>query len=461
MAGEMGSKMAGEMGGEPSEQHLGRASSQTVASADALVIGGGVAGLIAARELSAQGLTVILAEARERLGGRLLRRRFAGDGPPVELGGAWFSASEMPPLERALRRHGISVRAAAPAHAHRWLTGGALRDGAPVPLEEGRALERAAFELGAASRRLPSSVTLDGGEQLADLDVSAAEWIERLAPPPATGDLLRTFASMYGGCDPREEALLGHLADVAGFGHSGFALLDGLAQELAGGSDELIGRLADACGAEIRTGCAIGELRQGEDDVTALDADGARLQAAVAVIAVPINALPAIRLSPAPAPQIAAAAKLGQPCRSQKLWIAAEGVPEGLVAAGWGAPLQWVADAGELDGARLLVAFGHERSGCDPDSLDSVSAAVQRLMPEARVLAVDRHDWSKDPYSRGAWGMWRPGWVSDGTLRALNAPHGRLAFASSDFAPEWPGWIAGAISSGERAAALMVKRLRG
>jgi monoamine oxidase len=30
--------------------------------------------------------------------------------------------------------------------------------------------------------------------------------------------------------------------------------------------------------------------------------------------------------------------------------------------------------------------------------------------------------------------------------------HGRVAFANSDWATEWPGWIAGAIHSGHDAA---------
>ncbi len=43
---------------------------------DVLVIGGGIAGLAAARQLTSAGLHVTLLEARDRLGGRILRPRF-------------------------------------------------------------------------------------------------------------------------------------------------------------------------------------------------------------------------------------------------------------------------------------------------------------------------------------------------------------------------------------------------
>jgi monoamine oxidase len=140
-----------------------------------------------------------------------------------------------------------------------------------------------------------------------------------------------------------------------------------------------------------------------------------------------------------------------------KIWALAENVPGGLLAAGWGPPLQWLGGVEEVDGAQLLVGFAHDRSAIDPDDADSVQAAIECYAPGARVLAVDWHDWNDDPWSNGAWGMWRPGWVSDGTVSALGSRHGRVAYASSDYAPEWPGWIAGAVSAGHHAARLLLE----
>ena len=121
-------------------------------------------------------------------------------------------------------------------------------------------------------------------------------------------------------------------------------------------------------------------------------------------LALPINALDAIALDPPADPRIAAAARTGQPCRSMKIWALAENVPAGLLAVGWGPPLQWLGSVEELDGAQLLVGFAHDRTAIDPDDPASVQSAIECYAPGGRVLAVDSHDWNGDPWSRGAWG---------------------------------------------------------
>lgn len=420
---------------------------------DVLVIGGGVAGLIAARELGRAGLKVTVLEARDRLGGRLLRRPFAATDTPIEFGGAWFSAADMEPLAREIERYGLSVISDQPATIHRWFTAGTLRAGAPVPLSEGRAFERALYELGTATRRLTEKNRPASAD---DLDVSAAAWLAALNLPRATHEFLLAWAAMYGGCDPDEVAFLSLASDIAAFGHTAFAMFDGISEHLTDGTSELVQRLAADAHAEIRLATPITRVDQAGGSVTATAHDGSTYQAASAVLALPINTLGQVALDPPPDPRIARATEAGQPCHSIKLWALAENVPTGLLAAGWGPPLQWLGVADELDGARLLVGFAHDRSAVDPDELESVQAAIECYAPGARVLAVDWYDWTSDPWSRGTWGMWRPGWVGDGTVRAFGARDGQIVYASSDYAPEWPGWIAGAVSAGHHAAKLLL-----
>ena len=71
------------------------------AKCDVVVIGAGVAGLSAARELHAQGLDVVVLEARDRIGGRVFTRRDRGTPVPIELG-AEFIHGSAPELQSIL-----------------------------------------------------------------------------------------------------------------------------------------------------------------------------------------------------------------------------------------------------------------------------------------------------------------------------------------------------------------------
>ena len=75
-------------------------------SADAIVIGGGIAGLETTRHLTQAGLHVVLLEARDRLGGRIWTQYV--DGQPVELG-AEFIHGRPPEIFNAVSRAALKV----------------------------------------------------------------------------------------------------------------------------------------------------------------------------------------------------------------------------------------------------------------------------------------------------------------------------------------------------------------
>lgn len=70
---------------------------------DVAIAGGGLCGLAVAEALSGRGLSVILLEARERLGGRILSRDCAASGLAVDLGAGWFWPQAQPLLQSLLR----------------------------------------------------------------------------------------------------------------------------------------------------------------------------------------------------------------------------------------------------------------------------------------------------------------------------------------------------------------------
>ena len=63
-------------------------------SCDVAVVGAGLAGLTAARDLEALGHSVVVLEARDRVGGRLLNHPLAGSEHVVEVGGQWVGPTQ-------------------------------------------------------------------------------------------------------------------------------------------------------------------------------------------------------------------------------------------------------------------------------------------------------------------------------------------------------------------------------
>lgn len=55
-----------------------------------------------------------------------------------------------------------------------------------------------------------------------------------------------------------------------------------------------------------------------------------------------------------------------------------------------------------------------------------------------------------DPYAKGVWACWGPNKVSK-YLQELQRHHGRIVFASADWADGWRGFVDGAIEQGQTA----------
>jgi monoamine oxidase len=413
---------------------------------DVIVVGGGLAGLVAARDLREAGLRVRVLEARERFGGRVWAAPFAGSGRLVELGGGWFDSRLQRPLRGEAERYGVRVVAAPSYGSARWHTAGVLRSGFPVPPDAGGDLERVIVAISAAGRAWTSE---------AREDVSVAEWLARLAPHPATRDFVYGWCGLMSGAGmdvTPVSALLGLVAETG----AAYALFSDLAEVFADGTNALTEAIAADLGCPAELERPVVAVTQDGDGVAVRTADGESMRAAACVLAVPINVLPHIALDPPLDADVHQALTAGHACRVTKIWMLATGVPDRMLAAGWDTPLHWLAvqapavetSRGE---AQLVVGFAVD-GALDAADTPAVEAALRAYAPHARVLATDSHDWNADPWARGGWLNTPVGWATRGIVERLTTPHGRVFLAGSDVALEHPGWIAGAVASGHAQA---------
>jgi monoamine oxidase len=417
---------------------------------DAIVIGGGFAGVTAARELTLAGLDCTLIEARDRLGGRTWYRDWGGD--DIEMGGGWVHWHQ-PHAWAELTRAGQGIGQSDGAELVSWTVNGERRSG---PMAERHAIALSAWDrfVAPAHAALPRPHDpLFALSELAPLDAQTiAGRIAELGLGDAERDVLSAEleALAHGYLDDagavsvlRWHALSGYTLEltqetggVYTFGAGTRGLIDAMAAEapfaqwLSTPVDS-IGSVAG--GVEVRT-------RKG--DV---------LQARTCVLALPLNVLPDIGFDDLSSHKRAAIA-LGQASRGIKLWLRVRGECRGINAVAPAHPFGYLMTDRLLpDGSQLLVGFGRDAAVVDADDRDAVQMALDELVPGLEIVDAITHDWLADEFARGTWAIHRPGWYAKHHANMRGPEHG-LVFAGSDLADGWSGFVDGAIESGLRAA---------
>ncbi|MBS1878390.1 MAG: FAD-dependent oxidoreductase [Actinobacteria bacterium] len=427
---------------------------------DAIVVGGGFAGVRAARDLGDAGRSVLLIEARDRLGGRVWTRPFAGRETPIEAGGTWISTDVHPFTAEEVERYGFALRVShAGEVSTRWSLGGELVHGFPLERGELYELERALFEVIRASHRIDVDVPRDE-QDLADLDISVADFVDALDPGIRVREFLYMWAGLGSGALPSEWSMLTALSLIAAMDNSVYGWYGAVTDAFEHGISQVVETVAADSGARIELSTPVARIEQDGDRVVVSAEDGRSWSAPTAVVAVPIALWPEIEFAPALPADKLEPARRGHPGRMKKTWMIVEGIPDNLYASGWGTEfVQMFPEGADRDG---LVTLGMcaPPSDLDPHDLEAVTRAVRQLAPEGRVLATDLEDWATDPFARGTWYVPPPG-VLSGYHSALGRAEGRLSFAGADVAVRWIGWIDGALETGARAAREAIARLAG
>ena len=239
---------------------------------------------------------------------------------------------------------------------------------------------------------------------------------------------------------------------LAGYGAEGLFAVNG-AYTISGGTRALVEAIAADTPAAFRLGSVVTSVTHEEGTVTASTADGEDVTASTLVVALPVNALGNVRFSPELSPIKREAMETGLAGRGVKVWAKlAPGFASVAASAPDAYPLSFIESyAGTPDGGQVVVGFGPSAEGLPMSDHGAVAAAIEGMLPGARVEDIGGHDWTNDPFCRETWATYAPGtylrWMPE-----LARMEGRIAFAGADVALGWGGYIDGAIETGLRAA---------
>ncbi|WP_303980306.1 NAD(P)/FAD-dependent oxidoreductase [Dongia mobilis] len=423
---------------------------------DILILGAGLAGAHAAEKLAQAGHSAVIVDAANRVGGRGYTRGFGGLAPALEFGGSWITPWHRR-MQEACRRHGIDLLPTTPVSDRFWHDGTSLRRDAPVGAADRAAYDRVIAQVVEDAGRLKEGFDQDrAGAPL--LSLTMADYFRRLGVPESARAQLMAWWTISGSGDPATISAGELLASCGYIDGTPEGMMQALTHTLSPGVSTLVDRMITASGARLQLGFPVAHVRSEADRVTVTTRDGRSLQARAAIVAVPVNVLRDIDFGDGlTAPQQQAADR-GHDGRAVKLWLRVKGVRQGTLATGGLSGLQWLfAPYSAQDDAILVVGFGLDDGSWNPHRRQDVAAALAHLLPQAELLGWDWHDWCADPFARGTW-LSTPATGADLSPENWGVT-GRLAFATSDLAPEAAGWFEGAMSSGEPAAAAIAAKL--
>ncbi|UNB52966.1 NAD(P)/FAD-dependent oxidoreductase [Mycolicibacterium sp. YH-1] len=428
---------------------------------DVVVIGAGLAGLAAARDLTLAGADVVVLEARTRPGGRV-EQCTTDDGRRIQLGGEIIGTFHTA-YKKLVGELGLTI---GPTFTQSdgetaWVLSGHRFTGADLPWmsdADRRCYDRIEQQFAALAGTVDPDDPWSHSDALALDRISLGQWLRDAG---ATGEVVRALELAHLALaveSVERSSLLAILRKESAAGAEGFYNYDAWENErVVEGSATVALRMAEQLGDRIRYGSVVSGVSIEPGGVNVDVTSGERLTASDVVMAVPAGPLRDIRITGVSDEKLASlwhqkhamAAKFVAVYRNSfwedarldgtsfmehnilgGTWAQGDGVLSGLVPPGRiGAYLATPAHLRErnlLDD--LVTAFGSEA---------------------AQPLAAYMRSWATDPYTQGYVTAWRPG-----DLTAVGPLHGKheppFYVCGSD---QWvAGYMEGAVRTGRDTA---------
>jgi len=450
-------------------------------TADVIVVGAGLAGLTAARQIVKAGRSVIVLEARDRVGGRTLNHPISG-GAYTELGGMFAGPTQDHILGLAAEVGVGTFPTYNTGNNVFWANGRREEYPNDTPLGTAPVDPVVAPDIVLAVEQLDqmsTSVPVDQPWTASSADDWDRQTLDAWLRANTSGNaefLAVTSAATEAifGCEPRELSLLYTLFYIAASGNEQNAgtfernfNTAGGAQErrFAGGAQTIALNVAAALGSSVRLKTPVTKIQDTGSRVTVWS-DRHRYFAKRAIVATPPTLAGRIAYDPPLPPlrdQLVQHMPQGTLMKFEAIYPTpfwrAKGLSGQVVSEN--GPIKVTFDTSPADGSLgIMMGFigGREaRVWENRSAADRRTAALQNLANYFGSEALGPTDvvefnWSAEPWNRGCpVAVLGPGTLVDfGT--ALRTPVGRIHWAGTETSTYWNGYMDGAVRSGERAA---------
>ncbi len=449
-------------------------------SADVVIVGAGLSGLIAAREVLAAGRQPLIIEANDRVGGRILTEQVA-PGVQVELGAQWIGDTHHRMFALAAELGITTFRQYEQGETSYEIAGsGVLREAAFHDwfATELAGLQRVLDTLDELAAQVSPEAPWSA-PRAAEWDaITAGAWYDGQGLAPVARTLLEICTVGILAVPTVEVSFLDLLVNVAtcGVGAELFAESEGGAQttRFVGGTSQIPRLLAARLAAHIVLDSPVQLIEHGPDTVRVHCRGGLVATGRQVIVAIAPTLAGRIMYDP-PLPGVRDQLTQRMPQASamkaffvydEPFWRA-DGL-NGQLISDLG-PGRMSNDTCPVDGGhgQLLVFLEGEQARTfgrwpQAERREALTAElVRHFGPRAgRPEHYIDGEWAGRPWTRGCYNanMGPLVWTNFGS--ALSAPIGAIHWAATETAAHWSAYMEGAVEAGERAARDVLRALR-